>query len=325
MQPLPELRAWKQDVDPEFAEQRVRWLREQIAAADDAIAAQNRIIATDGGHEAYTLLLASLKASQRELENDLAEQMHQREFEIFDFALDGPPFDAHRAGAKALSKFLDRLQRLFERVGQAMATARYTPVVPQHIRDACSLEIAGFYPSSFGIRFTTRTCADLTGNSVASTALDATFDLINSEQPAEQAAKLGNVVLTNYRNLVKTLVEVDASPKAKWKTPDGATREWERTPSDLHALYNRLAKIHNLPDKTVETTGFLEGASLHRHKFELNCQYGMINGKAPAELADKVKECFGKPVRAVYVETTFIDESTDQKKHSRTLIDIDTI
>ena len=69
----------------------------------------------------------------------------------------------------------------------------------------------------------------------------------------------------------------------------------------------------------------LDGASLSRHKFELICEYGKITGKAPAELADKVRNSFGKPVRVTYVETTFIDESTDQKKHSRTLVDIDPI
>ena len=223
---LPEISVWKPGVDVVSAERRVAFLRGQILQLAKSIEEQQRKIAAEGLPVDQKFELANFDAMQRELENELAALMAQRDFEILNFALDGRPFESHRAGAKALSMFLDRLQRLFERVGQAVSSTRYTPVVPHNIRDACRLEIAGFYPSSFGVRFTTRTNVDFSGSSISSNALDATFDLINAEQPIEQAAKLGNVVLTNYRNLVKTLVEVEASPKAKWKTSEGLEREW---------------------------------------------------------------------------------------------------
>jgi hypothetical protein len=118
------------------------------------------------------------------------------------------------------------MQRLFERVGQSLNTTRITPAIPPQIRNLCQLEVAGFYPSSFGIRFTAATRSDLTGTSVSNSALEATFELVNANNPLEQAAKLGQRVMTNYRHLINTMVKVEATPKVGWRSPDGQHRSW---------------------------------------------------------------------------------------------------
>lgn len=322
MQSLPEIRSWKPDVDPEFAEQRVRWLREQILDADRAIAAQQRIISADGPLDAYLLSIESLRDSQRQMESDLGEQMQLREVEVLDFALSGRPFNNYRASAKTLSVFFDSLQRLFERVGQALSTTSISRVVPQPIRNQCELEIAGFFPSSFGIRFTVNTDADFTGHSLSGSALESTFDLVNSENPVEQVALLGNRAMISYRHLVQTLIRHEATPIVAWRTPNGESRHWQTSDNDLMRLANRLEHIRDLKPKILVDTGFLSGASLRRHKFEFTGSHGTITGHAPMELADKVTHNFGKPCTITYQETVFVDETTDQEKRSRVLIDI---
>ena len=322
MQSLPDISSWRPQVDSASAEARVRWLREQIADAEQAISAQQRIIAAEGRLEAYLLSIESLRSSQRQAEMDLAEIMQQREREVVNFALVGRPYEQHRASAVALVDFLNSMQRLFERIGQAIFSPRISPLVPPHIRDVCRLEIAGFYPSSFGIRFTTETRADLAGDSLAGQALEATFDLINSPEPAEQLAQLGPRVMNNYRHLVNTLVKYNASPKAEWATPSGEVFEWTMDDYELHRLSNRLASIRENTQKTVTTVGILTGANLRRHRFELSSDKGIVSGIAPAELSSRVTASFGHACSVTYVETTFIDESTDQEKRSRTLIDI---
>lgn len=322
MQPLPEIRSWQRKIDPEYAEKRVGWLRKQILEADLAIEAQQRIIATDGQREAYLLSIESLRSSQQQMESTLAELMRQRDIEILDFALAGKRYDQHRAGAKELSVFFDAMQRLFERIGQSLNSGRVTPKIPQPIRNMCQLEIAGFFPSSFGIRFTARTSADLTGDSLSGSALAATFDLVNSQDPLEQAARLGQRTMIQYRHLITTLIRAEATPKVSWRQPDGNERSWIIDDNDLQILSNRLAKIHEIAPKTVTSTGILTGASLRRHKFEFDGNEGRISGQAPSELAEKVKRNFGKPCRITYIESTYIDEATDQEKRSRVLIDI---
>jgi len=318
----PEIRSWRGNINAEEAEIRVRWLKEKIAAADQAIEAQQRIIAGDGPLGAYLLFIESLRKSQAKHESQLAEIMKQRDLEVLDFALDGKAYAGHRAQAKHLSLFLDTMQRLFERVGQALAMPNPGAQIPPEIRQLCQLEVAGFFPSSFGIRFAAPTRADLTGHSLANTALEATFDLVNSDNPLEQAARLGRRAMIQYRHLVTTLIKAEATPKVQWRTPDGKERRWITDDNDLLALANRLAHIRDTVPKTIEALGVLTGASLRRQKFEFAGECGVITGKAPRELAEKVTRHFGKTCRITYVETVFIDDTIEQEKRSRVLIDI---
>ena len=322
MQRLPEPRSWRANTNAEHAEMRVRWLREQLIAADTAIAAQQRIIAADGPAEIYLLSIESLRSSQRKLEHELAELMSARETEFVDFALQGRKYDGHRASAKALAVVLEGMQKLYERVGQAMGTPYPTLVIPQAIKLQCQLEVAGFFPSSFGSRFAAQTRTDLTGSSLPETSLAATFDLFNTDNPVEQAARLGQRVMVQYRHVVNTLIKAEATPKATWHTPDGQERSWIADETALITLANRLANIKESPVRQVQATGVLTGASLRRRKFEFFGDEGAITGKAPDELAAKVTQCFGKPCTITYTETRYIDETTDQEKRSRTLIDV---
>jgi len=322
MQALPEIRPWRQQINPEAAEQQVRWLREQIAAADEAIEAQQRIIANDGPREAYLLSIESLRHSQSQMEGQLAEVMKQRDVEVLDFALAGKRYDNHRASADSVFKFLHSLQKLYERVGQALSSTKITTTVPPSIRRQCKLEIAGFFPSSFGIRFTVDTQADLTGTSLSGDALEATFDLVNADNPLEQLSRLGPRVMNSYRHLVTTMVTVEATPKVNWRNPAGDVKRWVTDEKTLMVLANRLSSIHGQEPKTLVANGVLTGASLRRGRFEFNGDYGVITGSAPKELADKIKSCFGQRCNITYVETVMIDESNDQERRSRVLVDI---
>jgi hypothetical protein len=323
MQPLAELRSWKEEVSPDLAESRVKWLRQQILAADNAIEAQQRIIAVDGPLLAYALSIDSLRASQRDLENELAEVMQQREFEVVNFALGGRRYDQHRAGAAALAEVLANMQHLYERVAQAISTAKITKKIQENVLANAQLEVAGFFSSSFGIRFATRTNVQITGDSLADSALDATFDLINAQNPVDQAARLGTRVLSRYRSLVKTLVQAQAEPKAQWTTPTGDEREWNCSFDDLTVLYNRLSSIEIRKPRTVTSVGFLSGANLRRHRFELQSDLGNITGTASADLKDKITQNFGTVCQVTYVETSFMDETTEQEKFNRTLINVE--
>ena len=322
MNQFPDLNPWQSGVEREPAEREVHRLDELIGDTDNAIEAERRIIARDGPLQAHLLSLAGLEARQKQLLSQLASIMGKRDTEIIDFALDGPRYAGHRAGAQALSSVLNAMQQLYLRVGQAVGSPSVTPRVPLDIAALCRLEVAGFFPSSFGIRFAAPTRSDLTGYSLAATALETTFELVNSANPMEQAGKVGHWGMGKYRHLVTTLLEVEATPKARWRTPDGSERQWATDTSQLMTLANRLAHIKDLAPKTREDFGVLTGASLRRRKFEFEGSQGVISGVAPRELADKVTQHFGKRCRIVFVETVFIDETTEQQKHTRTLIDI---
>lgn len=254
MRSLPEIRSWQDGIGSDAipaTEARVRWLRKQINLADGAIAAQQRIIAHDGALDGYLISLEGLKNSQRSMESELATLMHQRRYEILDFALDGKRYAQHRATAKALSVFLDAMQRLYERIGQAICMPNPGARIPDNIRQMCQLDVAGFFPSSFGIRFAQPTRADLVGDSLTASALEATFDLVNSKNPVEQAARVGQRSMIQYKHLINTLISAEATPKASWFDAAGEHRQWISDDNDLRVLANRLAHIRDLTPKTI--------------------------------------------------------------------------
>ena len=123
-----------------------------------------------------------------------------------------------------------------------------------------------FSPSSFGIRFAALTRSDFTGYSLATTALETTFELVNSDNPMEQAGKLGHWGMAKYRRLVTTLLEAEATPTVLWRTPAGSERLWTTDTNQLLTLANRLTHIKDLAPVTREDFGFLTGASLRRRK-----------------------------------------------------------
>lgn len=314
---------WLQGIDPEKAEKRVHYLRQQIAEADFAIEAQQKLIPQQGQLETYQSAINSLLVSQRNMERELAELMRKRDVEILDFALDGRPFSRHRANAKALAIFFESLQRLFNRLGQALHSPRVTPTIPEIVRRQCQLDVAGFYPSSFGVRFTAPTNADLAGSSLSGEALECLFELVNSDHPVEQAARFGHWAMTSYRHLISTMVKVEATPKVSWVTADGGSRSWIADHQRLKIIQNRLASIRHDEPQILQASGTLTGASLRRHKFEFNGDSLLITGVAPTELSEKLTTFFGKRCRITYTENVSIDEATEQTKRTRILVDVD--
>lgn len=313
---------WRPGVDAEQASRSLRWLRELLDDADAALQAQRRIIAHDGPLEAHRLSLRALQAEQQRLRGEMAEIMRQRELEVVDFALDGARYAKHRANAGRLSEFLHALQSLYAHIKHGKLVRNPGHSIPPALRGRCQLDVEAFFPSSFGVRFVADTEADLDdGYSATNEALEATFDLITAENPLEVAEQVTPWAMRRYRKLVTTLVKAEATPKVSWTNAAGNARTWLVDDNTLLTLHNRLATLHHDDPKTLEATGVLTGASLRRRRFELSGQ-NVITGMAPPEMEDKITTYFGKPCRITYVETRYIDDTTDQEKRTRTLIDV---
>lgn len=323
--PRPDTRPWREGVDPEQAERRLRWARELLDDAEEAIQAQQRIIEHDGKLEAHLLSLNALRSQQRQLRGEIAELMQQRQFEFVDFALDGPKYSGHRASAIHLGAFLHAVQKLYAHIKHGKLVRNAGQRIAPTLLGQCQLDVEAFFPSSFGVRFVAHTDSDLDdGYSATNEALEATFDLITAAHPLEVAERVTPWAIRQYRNLVTTLVKAEATPKVIWTTPAGEERQWAIDDNTLLTLHSRLATLHHEQPRTLEAVGVLSGANLRRRRFELSGAT-LVTGTAPKELEAKVTTFFGKPCHIVYSETVFYDDSTDQQKRVRTLLDISAI
>ncbi|HRQ59175.1 MAG TPA: hypothetical protein PLN31_17305 [Azoarcus taiwanensis] len=290
--------------------------------ADAAIEAQQRIIEHDGPLEVHLLSLNSLRNEQRKIRAEIAEIMRQREFEFVDFALDGSRYAKHRANAQHLGAFLHAMQKLYAHIKHGKLVRNAPQRISPALLNRCQLDVEAFFPSSFGVRFVAYTETDLDdGYSATNEALEATFDLVSADNPLEVVDRVTPWAMRQYRNLVATLIKADATPKVYWTTPAGDERKWSLDNNALMTLHNRLATLHHEPTRTLEAEGVLSGANTRRRRFELSGAT-LITGTAPKELELKITAYFNKPCRIVYSETIFIDDSTEQEKRVRTLLDI---
>lgn len=313
---------WKEGTDPGTASRSLRCARDLLEDAESAIEAQQKLIEHDGLLKAHRLSLDALHAEHRKIRAEIARIMERRVFEFVDFALDGPRYAAHRANAQHLSAFLHAIQKLYAHVkyGKLVHTPRAT--IPSALQGRCQLDVEAFFPSSFGVRFVAHTETDLVdGYSATNEALEATFDLVAADNPLEVAERVTPWAMRQYRNLVTVLVKAEATPKVTWTTPSGDERSWAIDSNALITIRNRLASLRCEPTRTLEAKGTLTGASLRRRRFEFSGA-SLITGTAPKELEAKLTAYFGKPCRIIFSETVFIDDSTDQEKRVRMLLDI---
>lgn len=319
MNPKPSAELWR-GIDPQEAEARARHLRDLIASADQAIEAQERIIATEGSHFAFDAALRSLVDERRALERDLLNLLSRRTREEFLFALDGARYRNHTAPAGALAGVLAALTGLYTRVCQS--AERITRNIPPHLARLCELEVAGFFESSFGIQFTISSESDMAGTSPTLRGLEDTFRLMNAEEPADVAASYGPWAIKQYRQLIVRLRHAEATPVMHWTTPFGDIQQWKPDVNRLLLIEHRLARLRAGEVRTREAEGVLLEASLIRHTFGLAGPEGTVKGKIPRELGPKVAACFNQRCRAVFEERRVLDEATEQEKKSVMLLDI---
>ena len=311
--------AWA-NIDPSEAEARYARAKRLLNMAEDAIAAQVRIIEHDGERPAYVLALDSLERARNEHESDLAELRRHRCREHVYFALDGDRHGKHSTSIEALGHACIDLQRLFDRVSQSRMTAKPAPSLHPNLKRQTRLLAEATFPSSFGLHLTIPTQPQTDGYSLVLDALEETFDLFNTHDPAEVAARHGRYAFAAFKELIERLVMYEVRPKATWRGLDGEAREWMPNDSELTTLRYQLERVVQRPPVRKEEDGTLAGASTLTNKFEFVGESGILRGQIPRKLIEQVSSCFNKCCRIWYEETQLHDPNTDRvKRHIKLL------
>lgn len=311
--------AWS-NIDPGEAEKRYARAKRLLAKAEEAIAAQARIIDHDGQRRAYTLALDSLERARAEHEAELADLRRHRQREHVYFALDGERHGKHSTSIEALGHACIDLQRLFDRVSQSRMTAKPAPAIHPNLKRQTRLLAEATFPSSFGLHLTIPTQPQTDGYSLILDALEETFDLFNTNDPAEVAARHGRYAFGAFKDMVERMITYEVRPKATWRGLDGEDREWLPSDSRLTTLHYQLERVEQRPATRKEEDGVLAGASTLSNKFEFVGESGILRGLVPRKLIEQVSACFNKRCRIWYEETEIHDPNTDRvKRHIKLL------
>jgi hypothetical protein len=311
-------------IEPAAAYRQAGRLRDLLAAAEDAIAAQQLVIAADGPRASWALSLRALQRDRKQLARELAELLRHRDHETLDFKLDGPRYSHHLADVEHLSAVLGSLGQLFVRVGQR-TVGRPIQTVSPALRRQFGLRVhAQFVQGSFGMRLVVDTQSDLLDDEPRRAALQRMLQLSTAQDLTTAAADHGTWTIKKYRELVHRLIEAEATPRLSWKTAFSDEQiTWSASEGDLRTLDNRLALLREGQTSVSTAEGTLVEASLVRHTFGMSAQGKVIKGRVPPKLTPQVVTLFGQPVRCTYEERRVLDEATDQERRFVTLLGIE--
>ncbi|WP_372623381.1 hypothetical protein [Falsiroseomonas sp.] len=307
-------------IEPDEAETRIRYLTQKLVETDAALQAQRRALAMKPGSFAFKLSCESLEHLQECLLEERLEVLRHRVGEAVEVALDGRRFGKEGASIDHLGIFFRRLQKLYSSIAQAIQSGpTLAGPIAGDIRAATELQLAGVFPSSFGMLMVVPSQPDLTGRSLAGDSLAALFKVFMSENDEkalmEISGELGPRASSHLRHLARELSRSDATLRLSWATNSGQRLNSVIKPGDALAMVQSLEKIVQTHSEELGLSGVLAGASLVRGRFELLADnMGLIEGTIVTGLAESVKDAFGSRCEVTVNRTVVLDRGTGEQR-----------
>lgn len=322
------IRSWNvDDGSIEAIEAQFRGLNRRLYDLEEALHASQEILREEPDNFAFKMSSYSLLKMHSALQAERVEISRFRENEPLVLVLNGGSVEGHSADAISLSVILNRFQRLFSSIAQAITTGpTMRGPLSGAIVSATNLKVANTFPSSFGVSLYVPSQVDLHGNSVPSAALNTLFELLGvAERDGDimsSAGEIGSRSLRHLNALAKHLAETGTTLSVGWKDTSGIKRDWKASPDVSRNIVEKIRKISQTRSERYEISGKLVGASLLKDRFEIVSDESVFEGRFVTAINDDVKNLFGKNVRAEIEETEIRDLASNNARSYFTLTTI---
>jgi hypothetical protein len=307
-------------IDAESAEEQLRFITQRLMEVEVALQAQRQALALKPTSFAFQLSCENLQDLQERLIQERAEVLRHRIGEALEVALTGRRFGSDGASIDHLGIFFRRLQKLYSSIAQSIQSGpTLSGPIAGDIRAATELQLAGVFPSSFGMLMTVPSETDLTGRSLASDSLVALFKALSPEKDEKTlmqlSGELGPRASSHLRHLARELARSDATLRLAWATTNGHQVTSLIRPADALTIVENLDKIVQTRSEEMSLSGVLAGASLVRNRFELLVDGGeVIEGTILSGLAEHVKGVFGAHCGVTVNKTAVLDRGTGDQR-----------
>lgn len=189
--------------------------------------------------------------------------------EILDISLEPNYNHAHEIGCVALAETLNNVQNTI----YAIADKQGKKQTPKYIKQQNTLNVAGFFAASFGIRLKADEIVDITNKSNIQSNIDILLELLESKGDKDRfkniISKIHPKAAIRYKELLETFRKHEVSFKATCAYPNNYLNTVEINKSDVDLglkLYNE--EIQNITN-TSEYEGLLNMVNYEKGKFEL--------------------------------------------------------
>lgn len=221
--------------------------------------------------------LEGLGAAERERPPVPTELYASRaNLDVVDFALTGEGRRRPTIGARTLSNAVGSLQSVVDAIALSQAGFRSRKGrVPHGIKENVQLEVAGAFPSSFGLRMEAAVPPDLFGEAPTTPVFKALLGLISAgsdeQRLADELAVLGGRVAGQYTALMTKLASVRAGFKLRWASPavfesfSAPDVSWEKALQISDALLRTIEGVSEI----YEIRARLDGIDVITKRFHL--------------------------------------------------------
>ncbi|MGJ4929159.1 hypothetical protein ACQR1I_04310 [Bradyrhizobium sp. HKCCYLS2038] len=315
-------------IDPDEAEARVRGLTRRLTELDEALHANQIILAENPSSFAAELSLSSLSNLQKRLLAERSDLVQHRQKERLTISLNGSAYADHSANVGSLGFFLIRLQKLFSSIGQSITTGpRRRGPISNEIMSATAMRFASVFPSSFGMEIFIRPRYDLFGDSTAASTLQTLFTLLNSTAKEAEisrlSAELGQRAVGHLRHVLDDLNRSDAGFELSWTDMSGTEFQWSADSEKISSLKKNVARFKTRQSVEITIPSVLLGASLLRDRFELlTSDRSIIEGKLTREVKPKLQDYFGRRCSAHLEKVEIVETVSDETRTFYTMVGI---
>nr|WP_302597398.1 DUF6575 domain-containing protein [uncultured Cellulosilyticum sp.] len=201
--------------------------------------------------------------------------------EILDISLEPNYNHAHEIGCVALAETLNNIQNTI----YAIADKKGKKQTPKHIKQQNTLNAAGFFAASFGVRLKADEIVDITNKSNIQSNIDTLLELLDSKGDKVKfksiVSKIHPKAAIKYKELLETFKKHEVSFKATCAYPNNYSNTVKINKSDINLslkLYNE--EIENIVNIS-EYNGVLNMVNYEKGRFELKIDSdgGLIKGE----------------------------------------------
>ena len=305
----------------------ITYLQELREAAFAQAQQQELLLSEHPDNIFYRRTLQPAQEQNATLTSEILQRQRQREQEIVEVRLIGATATRGTLPLDTLATLSSSLADTIHQVSKYTAAGNsQRKGLLSEVKRRLDLRLSGIAAGSTRLFISGQTSPDIFGNSLLSSALDHTFNLLAAEEPEavlEQVPAVGHPGVQALQKLLRGIHDCRLEVEITWDTPAHEFRTWMGNTRRLVSLTSMLGHMAELAPESFAFTGQVISLSLKGFIEVQDEQRGRVVARYPEALLPTIQTLHvGQDCRGTMVQLTVVHTTTGARKSSFTLMNI---
>ena len=298
-------------------------IHEMLLDTQAAIEQTKRAIAENPDRKSLFVTLGSLEHRQSSLEAQFLEATNRVGLDVCSYRmfLEESPDD--EPGINAISSILSGFQQLFTLTYDATKNGpKRRAIISKEIEERTSFNFGYAFSGSTGIVLTIPRDRQiqLFGDTASEEAASSIFTMLKAKSPAEireVSNKYGPQVVRALLSLVKSHLRFRIGADVEWMRGNAPVSSGFFQRSQFQEIEQAILETSTEVTESMTVVGFLEGANVRQHKFDIKTDDGtIITGTFKDAIDESHTVELPKRYRAIIKRTVKLQFSTEEEQEA---------